>query len=97
MPTLYQLYLSGMMAANAQPVVPHISSLFASTGSIPRPGEQVEVPRARFTPCSGLLQSLERNFDPLAATNYFDLILYRAVTSFIGQHLLSNCHSCVEV
>ncbi len=95
--TPYQLYIAGMMAANAQPVMPQVSSLFSNTGCTPRPAEQVEVPRARFIPCSGLLQSLERNFNPLAATNYFDLTPYRAVISLVGQHLLSICHSCLQV
>ena len=65
--TPYQLYLAGMMAAYTQPVVPQLPSLFSNTGTTQpaRPGEHVQVPRSCFKPCSGLLQSLERSFDPL--------------------------------
>jgi len=86
-----------MMAANAQPVVPQLASLLSNTRTTPptRPGEHVQVPHSHFKPCSGLLQSLERSFDPLASTSYLTLHCME-LTSFIGQHILSNFHLCPE-
>ena len=94
--TPYQLYLAGLIAVDRVPQAP-ISLPTLPSQQITSSGEQVQIPRSRFYPCSTLLLALRTNFDPLFTPNFFDELLYRNVINYVGQHLLSSCTSCTEL
>ena len=89
--TPYQLFVAGFLTSG----LPDLNMPCGIQCSLPDARERVTVPRSSFHPCSVLQHQVQFSFDPLTFPNYFDDGLYLSVTSYIGQHLESNCQSCI--
>ena len=76
--------------------VPDLPTLPPYCGPVlPNPTDHLQVPHSNFKPYSILHHQIQSDFNPLSSS-YFDNGFLISLTSFVGQHLQSDCQFCLQ-
>ena len=76
--------------------VPDLPTLPPYCGpALPNPTDHLQVPHSKLKPYSILHHQIQSDFNPLSSS-YFDNGFLISLTSFVGQHLQSDCQFCLQ-